>query len=128
MTLPRQMWRYLLVGGVVYLIDFAVYAAVVQVSPQTYLLANGMGKIAGAALGFVLHRRFTFSGAHRDGAERQILFYAGLLLFNLALSSTLLWFALVVVGADALIARVAVDGLVILMSFLGMRLWVYRAA
>lgn len=128
MTLPRQMWRYLLVGGVVYLVDLAVYAAMVHLVPHAYLLANGMGKIAGAALGFILHKRFTFFGGQRDGVERQVLSYAGLLAFNLALSSALLWFAVGAVGADALIARVAIDGLVILMSFLGMRLWVYRAA
>lgn len=128
MTLPSRLWRYLLVGGVVYLADLAIYAAMVHLAPNAYLLANGMGKIAGAALGFVLHRRFTFSGAQRDGIERQVLSYAGLLLLNLALSSVMLWFALVVVGADALLGRVAVDAIVILVSFVGMRMWVYRAA
>lgn len=127
-TLARQGGRYILVGVGVYLTDFLVYAVLVRLAPDAFLFANAAGKLVGAGLGFVLHGRFTFAGAKRDRTGRQMTFYAGLLLFNLALSSALLWLAVARLGLHELAVRVVVDGLVVAMSFLGMRLFVYRPA
>ncbi len=118
--------RYALVGLIVLGTDFAVYSGLLFLIPGQFLPANVAGKIAGAALGFVLHRHVTFRWAQRDGAARQFVSYLAVLGFNLLLSSGLLWLAIERLGANEYFAKIAVDIIVIGSAFLLSRLWIYR--
>jgi len=124
----HQLLRYGLVGGVVYGSDFMAFAVTLWLSGNLYLVANIVGKIAGAAVGFVLHRQFTFSWKQRDGLTRQALLYTGLLLANMVGSSLLLELLVDVANIDAYLARFFVDTIVIATSFVAGRLWIYRPA
>jgi putative flippase GtrA len=126
--LAGQVARYGLVGLLVLAIDYAIFAALLLALPGQHLGANLAGKIAGAAAGFLLHKYVTFAGTQRDAAGRQALSYALLLGFNLLLSSVLLWLLVDCLHLNAYWARLFVDGVVIAVSFLGSKLWVYRAA
>ena len=64
----RQLLRYVGVGLVVTGVDFVVFLAGVMAAPRLVLLANVVAKLASGVLGFLLHRQFTFSWNHRDGA------------------------------------------------------------
>ena len=86
-----QLLRYGMVGGTVYVSDFAMFAVTLWAVPGAYLLANVAGKSVGALVGFVLHRHFTFSWEHKDNATRQLVSYLMLFAFNLALSSLLIF-------------------------------------
>jgi len=121
-----QAARYGLVGLVVLAVDFGVYSLLLVLLPGQFLAANICGKIAGAALGFVLHRQVTFRWAQRDGAARQFAAYLAVLGFNLLLSSALLWIAIERLGANAYFAKLGVDVIVVGTAFLLSRLWVYR--
>ena len=68
----HQAIRYGLVGGCVLAVDFAIYWTTLQIAPPAYLAANAAGKIAGAVLGFALHKRFTFSWRQKDRGPRQL--------------------------------------------------------
>lgn len=124
----HQMMRYGMVGGVVYLSDFVVFAAILWFMPDAYLVANIIGKVTGALVGFVLHRHFTFSWEHKDKASRQVVSYILLLAANLAISSLMMWLLVDSAGANAFVAKLFVDVVVIVSSFVAGRLWVYRPA
>ena len=120
--------RYGLVGLLVLALDYAVFAGLLAVLPEQHLIANIAGKLAGAAVGFILHKYVTFAGDQADGTGRQALAYALLLGFNLLLSSALLWLLVDRMELNTYGARLFVDAVVIGVSFLGSKLWVYRAA
>ena len=117
-AIAREVLRYVIVGGSTYVLDFLVYLLIFSLAPALYLLGNVAGRIAGAALGFVLHKYWTFGGNHARSASAQALSYAALLGFNITMSSALLmgfhayWTALGVV-----FARIATDVIVIVFSF-----------
>ena len=121
-----QAVRYTIVGLVVLAADFALYSVILFVAPVRFLTANLAGKVAGAALGFVLHRTVTFRWAQRDPATRQLLSYLAVLGFNLLLSSLLLSLAIGRLGANPYLAKLAVDVVIVGTAFLLSRLWVYR--
>lgn len=125
--LLAQAMRYGAVGLVVLAADFAIYSIILMLAPGWFLPANIAGKLTGAALGFVLHRRVTFRWQHRDSAGRQLLSYFALLGFNLLLSSALLWLAIERFGANAYFAKLAVDIVIVGTAFLLSRFWVYRS-
>ena len=126
--LTGQVARYGLVGLLVLALDYAVFAGLLSLLPGQHLAANIAGKLAGAAIGFVLHKYVTFAGSQADRTERQALSYALLLGFNLLLSSALLWLLVDRLDFNAYGARLFVDAVVIGMSFLGSKFWVYRSA
>ena len=106
--------------------EFGAIGQAGQGFPGQFLAANLCGKLTGAALGFVLHRHVTFRWAQRDGAARQFAAYLAVLGFNLLLSSALLWAAIRLLGANAYLAKLGVDIVVVGTAFLLSRLWVYR--
>lgn len=122
-----QVGRFGLVGLFVVALDYAVFAALLWAVPGSHLIANVAGKFAGAVSGFFLHKNITFAGAQRDGAGRQGASYALLFGFNLAMSTGLLWLLVDYGRLNAYWSRLFVDGLVVITSFLGSKLWVYRA-
>jgi putative flippase GtrA len=124
----HQLMRYGIVGGVVYLSDFAIFAAVLWFMPDAYLVANVIGKMTGALVGFVLHRHFTFSWEQKDKAGRQAASYMLLLTANLAISSLMMWLLVDSAGGNVFVAKLVVDIVVIVSSFVAGRLWVYRPA
>jgi putative flippase GtrA len=124
----HQMLRYGLVGGVVYVSDFATYAAILWGLPRAYLAANIVGKAVGALVGFVLHKYFTFSWEQKAGAGQQALSYAALFGVNIATSSALLWLLVGQAGVNAYLVKPFIDGVVIATSFVAGRLWIYRPA
>ena len=84
----HQAIRYGAVGVIVVIGDYLVFSAVLFSAPAAYLLANLAGKAAGALLGFVLHRNFTFRGQHRYGPRRQFASWCAVLLGNICLLYT----------------------------------------
>jgi putative flippase GtrA len=127
-ALPRQIGRYVAVGLVVVAIDYSVFAALFWAMPGQHLAANLAGKIIGACAGFILHKYISFAGQQRDGTGRQAFSYAALLAFNLIVSSGLLWLLVDALALNAYASRLCVDAVIIGTSFLGSKLWVYRAA
>ena len=124
----HQSFRYGLVGACVYATDLLVYLAVLFLAPGSYLAGNVASKVGAAALGFGLHKRFTFSWRQKDSAGRQLASYLALLAANLGLSSLLLWLLAGWIGISPIVAKLAVDVIVIAISFVVSRTWVYRAA
>ena len=127
-SLGGQIGRFGVVGVFVVALDYAVFASLFWALPGSLLLANFAGKVAGAISGFILHKHITFAGQQRDHAARQALSYALLFAFNIAMSTGLLWLLVDHGGLNAYWSRLCVDGLVIVSSFVGQKLWVYRAA
>lgn len=127
-SLGGQIGRFAGVGLFVFALDYAVFASLLWAMPESHLTANIAGKVAGAISGFFLHKHITFAGVQRDGAGQQGASYALLFAFNLVMSTGLLWLLVDHSGLNAYWSRLFVDALVIITSFLGQKLWVYRAA
>lgn len=126
--LVGQVARYAVVGLLVLALDYSLFAGLLSIFPGQHLAANIAGKLGGAAAGFFMHKYVTFAGAQADGAGRQAMSYAMLLGFNLMLSTGLLWLLVDRLELNAYGARLFVDGVVIALSFVGSKLWVYRSA
>lgn len=119
--------RYLASGGVVYLADLGVYLLLISVSGTLFIYANIAGKLCGAALGFFLHRKWTFkSEAHEYSSLKQSLMYGLLLAVNIIISSSALFFLVDALSFDSRLSRIFTDVLVILISYLVSKLVIFK--
>ena len=119
MSLSRQGRHYLLIGGIQWLLDWAVMVVLshwgMPVEP-----ANIAGRVCGAMLGFWLNGRITFAGDDTRVGRRQFLRFVLMWLLTTAISTWsigLKWTWLAKPGVE-----VVLGGLGFLLS----RHWVYR--
>jgi putative flippase GtrA len=127
MALIRQGSWFLVVGGVLVVVDWAVFVALTALGAPV-APANLAGRVVGACLGFWLNGRLTFAedGQARLGGHRLLRFAFAWLL--LTASSTLLMHAVAdLLGLGwAWLAKPLVEALLALASFLIARHWIYR--
>jgi dolichol-phosphate mannosyltransferase len=120
-----QLVRFALVGASGYVVNLAVFAALVHGADVSYRLAALAAFLVAVANNFVWNRRWTFRarGGHAGfQAARFLTVSVAAFLFNLAVLELLVaGFELPEVPAQA-IAIVAATPL----SFLGNRLWTFR--
>ncbi len=126
-ALSRQLFLFLLVGGLQLLVDWAVFVLLTYLG-LPLVAGNIGGRVTGALLGFWLNGRYTFAhgGQPRlDGMHLRRFIVAWLLIT--VLSTGLL--SLVEHQFDlraAWIAKPAVEALMALVGFGVWRQWVYR--
>jgi len=117
-NVSAQAIRYLIVGGLVFAFDFGVFTGLVLINAHWLFAANIAGKIAGALLGFFLHRHFTFSWQKRQSGLRQFLSYGAVLLLNLIISSGLVYLFVISMNIEAVIGRLLSDIITIFLAFI----------
>ena len=125
-TLARHGSRYLAVGAVQLLVDWAVFVALsaagVLVEP-----ANIVGRISGAAIGFWANGRFTFAGDDTALGRRQFARFVAMWLATTAISTWAVGHIDDTVGLRwAWLAKPAIDVAVSAIGFVLSRHWVYR--
>ena len=127
----RQPLFFLIVGGVQYLVDAGLYAVMIS-NGITTLPANITSRASAASMGFLLNRYWTF-GQRNESLKRfvrsllrfLVLFAAMTLISTLAI----LWLE-TVLGNDntsRIIAKLLVEALLAIASFLVSRFWVFRS-
>lgn len=123
-----EIQKYGLVGIVVYSFDYSIYFFIVSISYEHYLLANILGKVSGALLGFYLHRKWTFKkGNYRFNSHSQFIKYIVLFGFNIVFSSILLFVAeSYSYILDIRISRILIDVLIITTAFLVSKLLIFK--
>lgn len=125
--LARQGLGYGLVGGLVLLVDWAIFVSCSALGAAT-IPANLAGRVVGALLGFWLNGTQTFrdSNGARLGWERFGRYAATWAVLS-ALSS-LAMFMIDRAGGLGLawLAKPVVDGILALLAFLLSRTWIYR--
>ena len=126
MSLSRQGRHYLLIGGVQWLLDWAVMVALshwgMPVEP-----ANVVGRISGAMLGFWLNGRITFAGDDTFVGRRQFLRFVLMWVLTTVIST---WSIGAIDDAVGLkwtwLAKPGVELVLGGLGFLLSRHWVYR--
>ena len=126
----RQPLLFLLVGGIQYALDAALFAVLV-VAGVAVTPANVTARACAAGAGFVLNRYWTF-GHRGDDARRLLgsLARFGALWAAMTVLSTLGIQALrAAYGSEdtvAILAKLAVEAVLAVLSFLVSRYWVFR--
>lgn len=116
------MTRYVVVMGLGSLTDLAMFVAVVRWLPIP--AAQLMARLAGAVVGFLLHRHFTFQRARRRPTLSAMTRYGAVWLFGYFLSTWLI-LTLAASGRDVEFAKVMVEIALVPVIFLLLRFFVF---
>jgi putative flippase GtrA len=119
-----QFIKFGIVGVSNTTLTFVVYTLLLKVFGVWYIAASAVGFIVGATNGFLLNRRWTFSGHVGDALTpvRWTIVQACGLGINLGLLFLLVHDA----GLDKLLAQVFATAVVTVTTFLANRAWTFR--
>ena len=119
-----QFIKFGIVGVSNTLIAFAVYTLLLKVFGVWYLAASAIGFMLGAVNGFLLNRRWTFSG-HVGDALTPVR-WAVVQGCGLGLNEGLLYLWVAVVGLDKLVGQAFTIAVVTTATFFANRAWTFR--
>ena len=118
---------YGIVGGGVFLIDFACYYFLAFVASFSQEISTGSAKCVGFFVGFYAHRHITFRDSHqRMGTSRQLSAYILLGLSNALLSSFLMSQVSNLEASIVLSVRLISDVVIVVTSFTISRYLIFR--
>lgn len=120
-----QTLRYLVSGGVAWLVDFATFAALY--GPFGLFWAQTAARTAGALTAFVGHKLFVFGDPHRQArlVVRQALQYAMLWLLSYGLSLVGIFTLTELAGFGPLVAKLMVESLLLVLNFITMKYLIF---
>lgn len=126
MSLARQGPRYLLIGGIQWLLDWGVMVLLSHLGLRIGV-ANVMGRITGALLGFWLNGKVTFTGDEHVLGRRQLLRFLVMWLVMTLLSTVAIEAIDDLLGRKwAWLAKPLVEVCLGVLGFVISRHWVYR--
>lgn len=126
MSLKRQGSYYLIIGGIQWLLDWAVMVTLTHFGVPI-ALANIAGRICGALLGYWLNGRFTFAGEDTTLGRTQLQRFVMMWLCTTAASTWAMGSIESHLGLRwAWLAKPGVEAALALVGFLVSRHWVYK--
>lgn len=126
MTLGRHARGYLLIGGVQWLVDWAVMVLLSHWG-MVIELANVLGRVAGALLGYWLNGKFTFAADHTSVGRKQLVRFIVMWVCTTAVSTWSMGAIDEHLGLKwAWLAKPAVEGVLGAVGFFLSRHWVYK--
>jgi putative flippase GtrA len=119
-----QFLKFGIVGVSNTLLTFAIYGLLLKVFGVWYLAASAVGFVAGATNGFLLNRRWTFSG-HVGDALTPVR-WATVQGCGLAVNEGLLYLFVHDARLDKLLAQAFATAVVTITTFFANRAWTFR--
>ncbi|MEJ2403406.1 MAG: GtrA family protein [Candidatus Thiodiazotropha sp.] len=124
-AISHQLIRYLIVGGVAWLVDFTLFA--LTYATLGIFSAQTLARIAGALVGFAGHKRVVFQNRSTltKSTRNQAIQYALLWLFSYLASLTLLYLLVHPASQHPVIAKLITETLILGFNFTAMRRYVF---
>lgn len=119
--ITSQFSRFVLVGGISTVINYAVFFALYAVFSVNYLIASAAGYILGAVFGYYFNARLTF----RSRPGLSVVPYFAVYLFSLVAGLGVLRFFSVPLGVDPLFSNIISIAFTAATNFLGCKYLVF---
>lgn len=116
-TLRTQALRYLLVGGVAFVVDYALLVLLTEVAALNYLASAVVAFVAGLAVNYRLCTTYVFSGRSLSNRRLEFAIFAGIGIVGLGLTEVILWCGEELLGIDYRIAKFVAVAVVLAWNF-----------
>jgi len=122
--LMSSVIRFLVVGGISTLFNYAVFFFLTKVLLVNYLWASVAGYISGLILGFFLNHFWTFES--RGYNPKTIVGYCMVYLLSLGLSTFFLWVAVGKFHLNKYFMNIIAIGITTVLNFIGLKTIIYK--
>lgn len=137
--LATQILKFTVVGGISFLVDFAVYGMMCNVLGIHYIIAGAVGFFISVVVNYLLSMRFVFVSKDDMRKEKEFILFVVLSLIGLLLNTVLLYICIDVVylnwkwlqhflAADGmnLLAKIIATGIVMVYNFVSRKIFLEK--
>ena len=125
--LQKEFTKFCVVGFISTFVNYTIFFISYEYLGTYYVIASGIGYVAGVSLGYILNRRWTFfeSKSHTKKL-REFTMYALVYIVSLAAGLFLLKLLVEFFNLNPLFANVLVTGLSATINFTGLKFFVFK--
>jgi len=125
-NLANQFARYLVVGGVAFVIDFGSLYVLTEFAGLHYLTSAAVAFLLGLITNYWLSRVWVFDRRTTQNAMMEFLGFAIIGVIGLALNEAIIWFASEKLQIHYMIAKAFSAGLVLIWNFGARKFFLFR--
>jgi len=115
--LTGQFFRYFLVGGVAFIVDFTLLFLLTEFGHIHYLLSASIAFMAGIAVNYALSVSWVFNHRSVDNRMHEFAIFAVIGILGLAFNAALMWLFTELVGLHYLGSKMVAAVLILLFNF-----------
>jgi len=128
----EQVIRYIIVGGLTTVINYAVYAAVfllIKGAPEDYQIANGIAFVASVAFAYIANKKAVFHSKTSDALDtaREAGSFFLMRLVSYGLEAGMMALMVRVLRMDELVAKIPANFLIVLTNYVFSKLFIFRS-
>jgi putative flippase GtrA len=116
-SLLQQFSRYLVVGGVAFVVDFGLLYLLTEFAGLHYLISAAIAFLFGLLTNYWLSRHWVFNRRTLHNAAMEFVVFAGIGIVGLGLNEAVLWFAQEKIHIHYMIAKVISAGIILVWNF-----------
>lgn len=122
----EQLFRYLMVAGVAFVVDFSSLALLTSWVGIHYLVSAAMAFVLGVTTNYLLSIRWVF--AHRSVADRraEVAIFVAIGVAGLGLNELVMWVVTEHLGRHYLVSKIVSTGLVFFFNFFTRKVLLFR--
>lgn len=116
-NLQAQFFRYFVVGGGAFVVDFMVLYLLTEFAHLHYLLSASLAFLVGTAVNYSLSVTWVFDHRSVDNRVHEFAIFAVIGIIGLAFNAALMWFFTEQVGFHYLGSKIVAAALILLFNF-----------
>lgn len=116
-NLSAQFFRYFVVGGVAFAVDFALLYLLTEFARLYYLFSASLAFVAGVAVNYALSVTWVFNHRSIDNRMHEFAIFAVIGMLGLVFNAALIWFFTELAGLHYLGSKVVAAALIFLFNF-----------
>ena len=100
MKLLAQIFKFILVGGISFLVDFVVYTVMCNVLHIHYMIAGVSGFVISVIVNYILSMKYVFESKEDMRKEKEFIIFVVLSLIGMLLNSLILYICIDCIYCD----------------------------
>lgn len=124
--LIAQIFKFSVVGGTAFLIDYSVMIALTELCGINYLISSGISFVVSVIYNYILSVRWVFEVDENGDKRKEFVVFIVLSLIGLGLNQLLMWVFVSMIHIFYMVAKIIVTAIVMLYNFITRKLFLEK--